>query len=362
MVASSGGLVKLQTPLASLVILMVPPVAAWGVAIQSPVSVTSEAWGARTRNVTLRSAWISGDASVSCAPLPAPRPAAAGGAWAAPNRVRPYSSPTSAIVKRIFPRIFAFLRALLRQRHVAGDGSGSIGSSKTQRRREWGFCCSGQGHARHRRRLSAARRGRIGIGPEINRGRRRDRIRNYLAGLGGSDTCWVLVSDLCVRVHFILDSGSHALGADDALQGHVGVDCRVCSWLVRKRGFCLGAQARSSTPASDCQYRCGIALSGPGNCDTCDATLHRRAAAHGYIQRVRDEPRTCAGCSNIRRFRRRSCRVDTCLHLLFPAKHAVGLPFGRSILDASFRTCTLLDLRNERVHPEHPAPQEDYGF
>src|ERR1035438_8931711 len=122
MVASSGGLVKLQTPLASLVILMVPPVAAWGVAIQSPVSVTSEAWGARTRNVTLRSAWISGDASVSCAPLPAPRPAAAGGAWAAPNRVRPYSSPTSAIVKRIFPRIFAFIRALLRQRHVAGDG------------------------------------------------------------------------------------------------------------------------------------------------------------------------------------------------------------------------------------------------
>ena len=76
-VGSSGSLVALQTPLASLVIGMTPPVADAGVASQSPVRVTVVACGARTRKVTVRSACTSGETSVSCAPRP-PRPAAGG--------------------------------------------------------------------------------------------------------------------------------------------------------------------------------------------------------------------------------------------------------------------------------------------
>src|SRR5262245_14839179 len=53
---SSGPTVMLHTPASSLVIFSAP------LACQSAVRVTSVAFGARTRKVTLRSEWASGEA------------------------------------------------------------------------------------------------------------------------------------------------------------------------------------------------------------------------------------------------------------------------------------------------------------
>src|SRR5689334_7535800 len=53
---SSGPTVMLHTPASSLVIFSAPP------ACQSAVRVTSVAFGARTRKVTVRSGWTSGEA------------------------------------------------------------------------------------------------------------------------------------------------------------------------------------------------------------------------------------------------------------------------------------------------------------
>src|SRR4030095_11117988 len=61
MLGSSGPSVTLQSPVSSLVNL---GVAAPG-SSQSPVSVTSDALGARMRKVTLRSGWTSGDTTVA---------------------------------------------------------------------------------------------------------------------------------------------------------------------------------------------------------------------------------------------------------------------------------------------------------
>src|SRR3954469_4726895 len=55
---SSGPTVTLHTPASSLVIFSAPP------ACQSAVRVTSVAFGARTRKVTLRSGWTSGETGV----------------------------------------------------------------------------------------------------------------------------------------------------------------------------------------------------------------------------------------------------------------------------------------------------------
>src|SRR5262245_6763626 len=52
---SSGPTVMLHTPASSLVIFSTP------LACQSAVRVTSVAFGARTRKVTLRSGWTSGE-------------------------------------------------------------------------------------------------------------------------------------------------------------------------------------------------------------------------------------------------------------------------------------------------------------
>src|SRR3954471_22735740 len=55
---SSGPTVMLHTPASSRVIFSAPP------ACQSAVRVTSVAFGARTRKVTVRSGWTSGEAGV----------------------------------------------------------------------------------------------------------------------------------------------------------------------------------------------------------------------------------------------------------------------------------------------------------
>src|SRR5215467_2681145 len=55
---SSGPTVMRHTPVSSRVIFSAPP------ACQSAVRVTSLAFGARTRKVTLRSGWTSGEAGV----------------------------------------------------------------------------------------------------------------------------------------------------------------------------------------------------------------------------------------------------------------------------------------------------------
>src|SRR5262245_56743897 len=55
---SSGPTVMLHTPASSRVIFWTPP------ACQSAVRVTSVAFGARTRKVTVRSGWTSGEAGV----------------------------------------------------------------------------------------------------------------------------------------------------------------------------------------------------------------------------------------------------------------------------------------------------------
>jgi hypothetical protein len=54
MSGANGPTVMLQTPLSSLVIGFVP-------SGHSPETVTSVAFGARTRNLTVWSAWISGE-------------------------------------------------------------------------------------------------------------------------------------------------------------------------------------------------------------------------------------------------------------------------------------------------------------
>src|SRR6476469_7322451 len=57
---SSGPTVMLHTPASSRVIFWTPP------ACQSAVRVTSVAFGARTRKVTVRSGWTSGEAGLLC--------------------------------------------------------------------------------------------------------------------------------------------------------------------------------------------------------------------------------------------------------------------------------------------------------